>query len=829
MKIYSIIVLAALLLPGQAMGQQSMENNEATPNRVNYRDLVSRADLVYNEPVTRSEAGMPIGNGRMGSLVWTSPSAIRFQINRNDVFGNNSASNNFYQRNTDYCGGTGFLDIDFGEALFTGGDFRQALSCYDGLVTVAAKDVKASVLAWDKEDVMAIEIQDTRPKAGFINIDLRMLRDAISRKGDHEAISKISVVNDNIVLTQQFKENDYYCGSAVVVGISGSGARAEIANESTVRLMTTPGQGGFTVYIASVASFDPQVDLVDVATKKLNAAKTAGFEELLASNKAWWHRFWQKGFIQLHSADKVADDVGRYYTYYLYVMAASSQGKYPTKFNGMLWSTGGDTRQWGALYWGANQSCLYNALFASNRLDLLDPMFDMYTDMYRRCALAATQQWGSKGIYIPETVGFDGPAPVPDSLTQEMQALYLVQKPWEDRSTAFRYFAYTKLPYLSRWNWKKDGGWKNGRWTVLTKSNSVFGHTSHILSRSAKIAYKYWLYYQYTQDTAWLRKYAYPMLRGVAEFYRNFPNVRKGEDGNYHIYNVNDNEALWGGHNTVEEISSMMGIFPVVLEASEILHTDGAMRPIWRDFISHLSPLPAHTGNSGETVWMKSELPVVQGNPEGLPDRNTMPVWYFDLCNRGSDKAMTQIANQTYDAYFQNGINKDTRVGVLSRLPVSGVRLGRVDATRYLIPNQIHSLETDALANRMDQREGRQTTNVERLGRAAEALQEALLQSVPAGPGADPVLYVFPAWPREWDAQFELLSRGNFLVTASMQKGVISFVQIKAQAGGVCRVSNPWPNSKVTLYRNGKKWRKMDGRLISFNTAKGEVFKMVSK
>ncbi len=33
---------------------------------VNLRDLVSQADLVYNKPVTRSEAGMPVGNGRMG-------------------------------------------------------------------------------------------------------------------------------------------------------------------------------------------------------------------------------------------------------------------------------------------------------------------------------------------------------------------------------------------------------------------------------------------------------------------------------------------------------------------------------------------------------------------------------------------------------------------------------------------------------------------------------------------------------------------------------------------------------------------------------------------
>jgi hypothetical protein len=33
------------------------------------RALISRADLRYDAPAARSEEGMPLGNGRMGSLV----------------------------------------------------------------------------------------------------------------------------------------------------------------------------------------------------------------------------------------------------------------------------------------------------------------------------------------------------------------------------------------------------------------------------------------------------------------------------------------------------------------------------------------------------------------------------------------------------------------------------------------------------------------------------------------------------------------------------------------------------------------------------------------
>lgn len=834
MKGYHIIITCFIMfLPSLVRGQQRLNKAEKGFPPTDFRTLISHADLIYHEPVTRSEAGMPVGNGRMGSLVWTTPSAVHLQINRNDIFGNNSSSDNFYQRNTDYCGGAGFVDIDFGENVFNGKNFLEKLSCYDGLITVEGKNITAEILAANHPDVMAIKIYDKRLSEKWTEINLRMLRDPVQQRGNHQAISKISANKDMIALTQRFTEDNYYCSSAVVISVEGGEARAEVANQTTVKLLIKHSNTPFTIYIASTAGFDPNEDIISKSTKELDEAKKEGFERVEAFNERWWHHFWQKGYVQLHSLDGVADDVEKNYTYYLYVMASSSRGKYPVKFNGMLWTTGGDTRQWGGLYWGANQSCLYNALFASDRLSLLQPMFDMYTGMYKRCAIAAKQEWGSKGIYIPETVGFDGPPPLPDSIAEEMKALYLMKKPWKEHTQAFWDYAYTKLPFLSRWNWKKDGGWHEGRWKVLTKDSSAFGHTTHILARGAKIAYKYWLYYEYTMDTAWLRRYGYPVIKGISEFYRNFPNVKKDADGKYHIYNVNDNESVWGGQNTAEEISAMHGIFPVVIKAAEILDTDKNMIPVWKEFLTNLSPLsvnidyPGYIKSNNEVTWIKALPPIVKGNGQGLPDANTMPMWYFDLCNRGADDSVLKIANDTYNAYFSNGIHKNTYVGVLSRLPVAGVLLGRTEVTKYLIPNQIHTGEAKILPNRMDEREGKQTTNVERLGRAAEALQDALVQSIPSAPGKDPVIYVFPAWPKSWDAQFELLCRGNFLVTSSMKNGQIQFVEINSHSGGECKLFNPWNGSKVCIYKNDTLWKETKQTLIVFNTDKGDRFKII--
>jgi hypothetical protein len=50
------------------------------------RQRVSRADILLDRPVHRSEGGLPVGNGRIGTLAWTSPAALHLQPNRVDVF-----------------------------------------------------------------------------------------------------------------------------------------------------------------------------------------------------------------------------------------------------------------------------------------------------------------------------------------------------------------------------------------------------------------------------------------------------------------------------------------------------------------------------------------------------------------------------------------------------------------------------------------------------------------------------------------------------------------------------------------------------------------------
>jgi len=782
---------------------------------------IAPADLIYDKPVPRSEEGIPLGNGRMGSLVWTTPGSLRFQINRVDVYANNSATNSFFERHNDYCGGCGFVDIEFaafGEDAFPETGFRQHLSVYDGALAIEGNGVSATVLAWPAQDLMAIRVADRRAAAEPVQVNLRMLRAETQYFGqqletfardhivtvqtrNHTAASRLQIAGERIMLTQEFREGEYCCKSAVAIGVAGREARPRIANETEVRLAARPGAGEFTILIASAASFDPKADVAALALRQLEAGAAKGFAALSDETAAWWHDFWSRSYVQMHSTDGEADFVQLHYNYFLYLMGASSRGKFPPKFNGMLWNTGGDLRTWGAQHWYANLSCYYEALFAANRWELLDPMFDMYSGMAGACAMAARQQWGSQGIYIPETAYFDGLERLPDEIAAEMRDLYLLRKPWDQRSERFREFAMTKHPHSSRWNWIQNGSWVNGHYAITDRGFGPYGAVNHIFGSTAKVAYYFWRRYEYTMDAGWLRARAYPMLKGAAEFYRNHPNVQKGADGKYHIHLANSNESVYGARDTDEDVSAMRGVFGALLRASRILNADADLQPVWREFLDNLATLPTSDDDealkpdnyTGPRVFVRGLKPAIK--PGGLlPDGNSMPMWLFDQANGPT-------ADATFDAYYRSGIGPQTNVGVLSKLPIAAATLGRADAVRYLIPAQIHSRVGEratayknggALANRMMLREGPQALDAERLGRGSEALHLALLQSNAAEPGGDPVIRVFPAWPKEWDARFRLAARGGVLVTASMKGGVIEFVELESPAGGECRVRNPW-------------------------------------
>jgi len=855
-KIY--LVVFSCLISGMALSQSlhSSEHYDSEFLDIDYRDMISEADLFYDRPVSLSQAGMPVGNGRMGSLLWTSPSTLKMQINRVDVFPINCETNSYPRRHSDYANGCGYVDIkmvDYGDDVFVTPGFSQHLSVYDGIVSTQGKGIKTRTLAWHERDVIAVEVTDSREKPTTINVDLRMLRfqEQFFYEGEnfvlakshavkfqtkqHFATSTLNIQDGRITLKQVFEEGDHYNASAIAISILGRESIARYLNRSTVQLTAAPGQGKFTILIASASSFDLTDDIEALALEELKAAEAKGFEKMLETNKGWWHDYWQKGFIDLHSEDGRADYVEKHYTYFLYLMGSSSLGEYPPRFINAIWSTTGDQAHWGSQFWWWNQSAWFYPLPPTNRFELLDPMINMVDKHYDSYALAAREQWGSKGIFFPETVFFDGFEDLPDDIAQEMKELYLVRKPWEEKSDRFMNFVTPKLKHNSRYNWSGVGHYEQGHWIIVDKGHGPFGHVTHIFSPAAKLGWLCWLRYEYTMDESWLREVGYPIIKGALEFYRNFPNLKKDENSKYNIYHVNNSEPIWNAQNTMESMAAMHGLTPILIRASEILEVDEDMRPVWKELVDNLADFPSNKVLSGPLAekpkyWIRAVPPAEFGDPKVV---DLEPAKFYDLITIATeDEDMIRTATNSYNQLYPEGVNENTGVFQNDRNPITAAHLGLGEDLKHLLPNQLVSPDTEQyftdsfgpgiLPNRITL-QAQIALDYERYGNNAYILHAALLQSVPPAPGEESVNYIFPSFPKDWNATYKLAARGGFLITSSIRQGEIGFVEIMSRVGGECRISNPWNGKTLTVYRNGKKADDLSGEMLILPTKKGEV------
>ncbi|KAL4981591.1 Six-hairpin glycosidase-like protein [Aspergillus falconensis] len=114
------------------------------------------------------------------------------------------------------------------------------------------------------------------------------------------------------------------------------------------------------------------------------------------STTSWWNSFWDRSHIIINPDAPSTDpgfQVGKNYQYFRYMMACNAGGKFPTRFNGglftfdpVLTSTGApwspDYRAWsGGTFTAQNQRLLYWPLLRSGDFDILRQGLDFYKNI----------------------------------------------------------------------------------------------------------------------------------------------------------------------------------------------------------------------------------------------------------------------------------------------------------------------------------------------------------------------------------------------------------------------------------------------------------------
>ena len=135
---------------------------------------------------------------------------------------------------------------------------------------------------------------------------------------------------------------------------------------------------------------------------------------------SWWAEFWNRSYIYV---DNNCPDpknerwqVGRNYQVFRYQLACNAYGKYPTKFNGGLFTVdpefidsimtySPDFRKWGGgSFTAQNQRLVYWPMLKSGDFDMMPSQFDFYNNLLSNAELRSLHYWNHGGACFTEQI-----------------------------------------------------------------------------------------------------------------------------------------------------------------------------------------------------------------------------------------------------------------------------------------------------------------------------------------------------------------------------------------------------------------------------------------
>ncbi len=465
----------------------------------------------------------------------------------------------------------------------------------------------------------------------------------------------------------------------------------------------------------------------------------AGLTPEIVSEYAAAHRSWWEEFWR-KSFVEIPDKVIEQHWYSTqYIMASCSR---PGKVAPGLWGnwiTRDDTSWHGDFHLNYNFQAPYYSVYSANHPETSLPFYDAMSQMIPRGQrIAAARGW--KGIHLPVSMGPWGMCPEGDN------------SDWGQRSNA----AYAALNFI-------------------------------------------W-YYQYTQDTVWLKATGYPYLREVETFWTDY---LKLENGRYVIHNDSIHEGSGPDFNPILSLGLVRTLYKNILVMSEDLGVNAGLRPKWKDILVKISAFPTQQRN-GKTVFLYTEKGMDWCDNNTLGIQHVFPAGAIGL---DSGPELLEVSRNMLDAMGRwadsNGSSSwytaCARVGYEPEKILSELRKMY---DQHSMPNKLLYFGGGGIEN----------------ASPSLAVNEMLLQS------HEGLIRFFPAWPRHLDARFGTLRAvGAFLVSAELKDGEVTNLRILSEKGKNLTVQNPWAARPVRVQRNGQLAELATGDRFMVKTAVNET------
>ncbi|MCR5263996.1 MAG: hypothetical protein K6D94_08990, partial [Clostridiales bacterium] len=624
-------------------------------------DILPKHDLYFGTPVNSPTAGLPIGDGDTGSLIWLRKDGIHINLNKCDLW--QDAPPGVTWDDECYCSGHeeeltcvkhgGEIDIDFGCPVFDylyQKRFTARLSLSDATAYINAEtpfaSVSASCFSEAESGVSALKIDYSSKDGDPPSVTLsrwgsRTLWRWYSQQKFAPETSLDGTVSyaegNRIYITQELNATRFCVGLSLV----GQRSAASRSGSHSARLKPEEA-GGFEVYY-TIKLGDTADEAKLACEKTLEAAESEGFDSMYLRHKSAWAEFWNKSDVSL--SDDYLENI---YYLYLYIMNSGSRGNYPPHFTSALWGFYHDYIPW-VYYFHYNLQHMYAPLDAAGHGELAENYYALRFGGMRSYRLYAEKVKKMPGIFVHDVTDRYGRGADYDSLN---------------------------------------------------------------CTPASQIAMQMYRHWRFTGDRGFLENKALPMMIGAAEFYLGM--LKKGEDGVYHISGTTAYEGNAPTDDTLTDIVMIRCLFSALKE-----HVSGELKEKLDDVIGHLPqtkllPLEEYDWDGKRFIFGigKGKEPVGDkkifgigyrggqpirksyGDPEcpktgyGFPDIELSPLYPAGIFGL-KDKGTALFDNMTNQMMLHRTGNE---CGHWNMLPVYLARMGMADE---FIPNCRGMLEAN--------------------------------------------------------------------------------------------------------------------------------------
>ncbi len=417
----------------------------AAQGRPTGSQLVAANNVTWHSLGANENDSMPIGNGSLGANVWTEANGdIVLLVSSPDAW-----------TETGKLVKLGRIRIHLTPALSTGGSgFTQTLHLETGAIEI--RDGASAARIWIDANHPALHVEAHTQQPAQMTVSLETWREDHSLHGaSSEKAGMVELDSDDYPVTFQadtilpaqqrkiawyhFNQTSIYATTlerehlGSLLGkfpdpllhrcfgaqITGSGL---VSKDS--KTLVSGSQTDFRVDLIALMeqhAATPKAWQVDLA-RTVQSANPPDLQANWAEHVMWWTSFWNRSWINVTGSSQ-AQQVTQGYEMQRYMMAASSRGQLPIKFNGGIFSVGHDVpddvpstrdnhnpdyRAWGNSYWNQNNRLLYWPLIATGDYDLVKPWFRMYLSALPLEKARTELYYHHAGASYPETMLFWG-------------------------------------------------------------------------------------------------------------------------------------------------------------------------------------------------------------------------------------------------------------------------------------------------------------------------------------------------------------------------------------------------------------------------------------